>query len=362
MFNLFKNINKVCDRHRDKILNKKDVVAYGVGTKYTKGFDTGRQAICVFVKKKLPEAMLLAEEKISKKLGGFETDVFECGEIIPMTGHRGRHRPVQGSISGKVSGGTSCTLGLVVYKNGKKGIWTNEHCAHFQKDRTGSHFLQPSPGDGGLNQDSIGIITDPPRISNDKINKIDGIFIPLSVEGETKIFNHGDYPKKWVEPRLGLKIWKIGRTTGRTEAVITHINMTANVNFGGNLGVNRFFPTFFAIQNNWDFIAGGDSGSIVMCEEGVVGQVFSAASNFGIMTYGSVNRDELGITLKEKEVGFISFRHTWVGANRTLVKLNLRREPRIGNNIVRVLQPQTPIRILRYAGFFSGHHWLEIEV
>jgi len=63
----------------DRLLN---VVGTGIGSKRTAGAPTGQIAIVVFVKVKVPEAMLQPDEVIPKELEGYVTDVVETGEII----------------------------------------------------------------------------------------------------------------------------------------------------------------------------------------------------------------------------------------------------------------------------------------
>lgn len=107
---------------------------------------------------------------------------------------------------------------------------------------------------------AIGTIIYPPRIKNTEVNKIDSIFIPLSEDYELRVYGIPEnLPKRWVRPEVGKSFVKVGRTTGRTVGVISHINALAKVNYGGELGVCEFRPCIFALQNNYNIVAGGDS-------------------------------------------------------------------------------------------------------
>lgn len=66
-----------------ELLAKKNVVSVGKGIKKVGGVSTGRLAIIIGVKKKLPLADLAAQDIVPKVIGnpGEETDIVEVGEI-----------------------------------------------------------------------------------------------------------------------------------------------------------------------------------------------------------------------------------------------------------------------------------------
>jgi len=373
MFNFFRQpIEKVKAKCEKELLIKEDCLAVGIGNKIKNGVDTGKLAICIFVKKKKPDYLLSPAARIPKRIDGWQTDVIETDEFLPMN-NRQRIRPVQGSIIAKVEGGTSCTAGLVCWKNGVQGVLTNEHCLHTKgQNNTGKRYLQPSPIDlGSPERDMIGIINSSPIIRNDRVNRIDSAFVPLSVPGEEKIFGIGDYPKRWIEPKLGMRVMKIGRTTGRTEGVISHINIQAKSNFGGNLGLVKFFPTFFVRQTNFNVLAGGDSGSIVFALNkdgsiaGIVGQGFLASSTLAIFLYGLVIRDDLQIELDKPEIGFLAL-GKWLTIRNleitTNARTNLRSSPEIENNIIRILPVGTKLEITGIGGVSNNLFWIGVTI
>lgn len=366
IFNLFfrKSIKRVCEENTDRLLEKDGVCAVGIGHKVTKGIDTGEDAICVFVEHKRPVREMSLEDTIPKQVEGIQTDVIEIGgEIKPM--HKKKHRPLVGGISGKVEGGSACSIGLIVFKDGKPYALTNEHCVHYPsgQNNKGKNFIQPSPYDGGNTTDKIGIINTDPIIRNDKTNKIDSCLIPLDTDYKTEVLNYGSYKKQWVEPKVGTPFVKIGRTTGTTYGVISHTNVTAMVNYKGSLGTCSFFPCVFALQNNYDIVNGGDSGSIILNEDGIIGQTFAAAPNLAIFLTGTVIRDELGVELENNQPleGYCAMHHLWSSNEKTFVRLNLRSEPRLGNNIIKTMPVGTKISVLGYAGFSNGFFWLKIK-
>lgn len=369
MFNFFrKSINRVIQEQGKDICQKCHSLGVAEGEKIKDRKPTGEKAIVFLVKEKLPKTQLLSSETIPEKLGGYKTDVIEThGDIEPVNGHRGRHRPVIGGISGKVYGGTACTLGLTAYKNGAPIALTNEHCAHYPKgsNQLNSYFLQPSPADGGKEHDKIGIITSSPRIKNNQQNKIDSIFIPLDTPANLEVRKILNYTKKWQDPKVGVKFRKPSRTTDYTEGVISYTNALSRVNYGGSLGVCEFYPTCWAVQNNYDIVNGGDSGSCIFDEWGnVIGQTFAAAPNLAIFMPFSSIVEELGITLDvEKPLeGYIAVNKGWFSDVEVLVNgLRFREMPGLNEKILEVLNAGQRIEILEYGEYADNWHWLKIK-
>jgi hypothetical protein len=345
--------------------NPQGVQAIGLGHKISKGKDTGRMAICYFVKEKLPKEQL-GDNCIPKEINGFETDIIETGgEIEPL--YKTKHRPIQGGISGKVEGGTACSIGIPCYRNGVRGVITNEHCVMYPSgtNNVGKRFLQPSPNDGGKVTDAIGLVTDAPTIKNNKVNKKDSVFIPTFVPVEDSVLGF-DYKPKAIEPKIGMPFTKIGRTTGKTEGIISHINVTALINYKGDLGVCEFFPCIFALQNNYNIVDGGDSGSCIYNEDGVIGQTFAAGPNLAIFLPISSVIEELGITLEEPKLYVAAGKEWYVELGtetKTMVNLNLRTEPRVHpSTFIRTLPVGTELKVINYAGKSGGYEWLEVEL
>ena len=365
MFNwLFKkNIEQVLQKNKEELLKKKNV--WSVATSKVKikdGQTVKKDCIMVFVNKKEDMPFLMSEDVIPKEIDGVPTDVYDLGgEVKPM--YKQKHRPLVGGISAIVEGGTACTLGLVVLKDGKKVALTNDHCVSFQgNNNVGKKYIQQSPADGG--SEEVGKIISAPILRNDIVNKIDSAIVELSAESLHEVLNLPNYKQEWKEPGVGMKIIKIGRTTGRTEGAISNINVEANVNYGGNLGLCKVFPTIFVLQNNYDIVNGGDSGSCIFSEDGyLVGQTFAAAPNLAIFMPIRSVIEELGIELKEKQEGYVALERTFITDKEVLVDgLNFRSSPEISTNIIKKLYKGTIIEVVGYAGFKSSYHWLKIKV
>ena len=143
---------------RKKLLRRKNVVGIGVGIKLTRGEDTGKNAIVVFVQKKLPEADIFRTEVLPEKIDGLETDVVEIG-TVRLLGRTDRERPAQPGVSIGHYKSTAGTLGAIVkdLKTGEKLILSNNHVlanATNGKDgrsQLGDPILQPGGWVGLLN-------------------------------------------------------------------------------------------------------------------------------------------------------------------------------------------------------------------
>ena len=177
-------IKTLIEKKGSDLIEKHNAHCIAEGNKITAGRDTGERAVVFFVNKKLPKEGLDPETAIPARINGVLTDVIESEEIIPMESPRGRFRPVVGGVSGKVEGGTACSIGLVCYKDGRPHALTNSHCCHFYRigvDNKGKSFLQPAPSDGGsVGRDVVGTVSHSPILRNDKINKIDSAIIPIN--------------------------------------------------------------------------------------------------------------------------------------------------------------------------------------
>ena len=347
-----------------KYLRDNDILGVAIGNKVKSGCVTNIKSITFLVKKKLPEARMMSAEVLPQEIDGYATDVVEVGgEILPM--NKKKHRPVVGGISGMRQGLTACTLGMIVFKDGKPHALTNQHCVtskELAESSIGEKWVQPSPVDGGGAQDSIGIVANSNCLHENEVNLIDSHIVPLEAPYELTVHGYGEYPKKWVEPEIGMRFTKVGRTTGKTTGTITHVNATAIVRYGDKY--LKFCPCFFAVQDNYNIVNGGDSGSVVLCEEGVIGQVFAAGPNLAIFLYGSVIGEKLGITLAPPAEGYIAL-GDWMDFSGLGVVLksgaNFRSTPGISDNVIRVLPAGTKLNVLDGSEIKDGYLWVKVD-
>jgi hypothetical protein len=75
------NIKKLIKKHSSELFKKQGVVIVGRGNKIVKGENTGKPAIVVGVKAKLPLVELATEDVVPRQISGVDVDVVEVGEI-----------------------------------------------------------------------------------------------------------------------------------------------------------------------------------------------------------------------------------------------------------------------------------------
>jgi len=300
-------IAEMQEDEQDALLMKENVVGVGVGHKITKGLDTGDPCLSVFVSQKLDKDLLNSKDRIKSKVGKYNTDVVETGEIfagvnvigpVPVSDKdeevgietlRGRVRPAEGGYSVGHHKITAGTIATAVYDAKpfpgiprKYYILSNNHVLANSNDaRIGDPILQPGPYDGGVfPRDVIA------RLSRFVTIRFDGTpnYVDSAIaEGE---FHDLDREIYWIGYVKGVRsltkpgdiVQKTGRTTNYTTGKVTHINATVNVNYGGSR-VARMARQIITTNMS----AGGDSGSL-LCDmnENAVGLLFAGSSQVTI--------------------------------------------------------------------------------
>ncbi|MGQ9513057.1 hypothetical protein [Thermodesulfitimonas sp.] len=86
-------------RHRKNLINLPNVVGVGIGRKRTRGAETGKPALIVFVAKKLPPEFLPRAALVPKSLEKIKTDVVETGRFRLLAENTGRYRPAPPGVS-----------------------------------------------------------------------------------------------------------------------------------------------------------------------------------------------------------------------------------------------------------------------
>lgn len=304
-------------RYVNSLLNKKNVVACGVGYKFTGGQLTEEPSVVVSVSRKLPANQLAASDVVPERVGEVKTDVVETGLIRAWQNTTDKWRPAPGGVSIGHIDITAGTLGCLVVRGTELFILSNNHVlANSNKGEVGDPIIQPGRYDGGTLADRIATLeafvplnfgTAPPtcpwttgliRLFNylaktlgsdhrlqgyrmaAETNHVDAaIARPLS-DGlvERRILNIG-VPKGSREVTLGTAIRKSGRTTGLTNGQVLQIDATVRVSYG-DAGIATFEEQFVAgAMSN-----GGDSGSGVLDQDDfVVGLLFAGSDSSTII-------------------------------------------------------------------------------
>ena len=175
----------------------------------------------------------------------------------------------------------SGTLGALIEKNGKLHVLSNNHVlARINKGRKGEAIVQP----GYLDQRPICQV--PPddetiahlrawkkiRFGSNKRNRVDAAIaeiVPGAVDPTGRLLKIGVPGSVPVDPAIGMRVKKVGRTSGLTRGMIISTDVVANVTFETRCGneiekTARFIDQIAIVSNNnRDFSKGGDSGSMI---------------------------------------------------------------------------------------------------
>lgn len=249
-----------------------NIVGMGISEKVSGNKRVGILALTYYVERKLPRAKLTAETSVPPTVpdwisGGenIVTDVKEIGRLRPEI--NATRNPFQPGNSIGHFNTTAGTLGAVVTKGGELYILSNSHVlALAGKAKRGDAILYPGKIDGG-------------KLSTDLVAKLAGFkkFIP-----GTSFVNRVDcaiakpttqrlgdllaeikglgLPRKIIQPARGMKVTKVGRTTGRTTGRIEDVHFRFTLDYEGSVGVVGFIDQALCTRYTDD----GDSGSLVI--------------------------------------------------------------------------------------------------
>jgi hypothetical protein len=305
-------------QYTDVMLDKRNVVACGVGYKEVAGVRTDELCVIVSVVQKESRDVLAPENMIPRSLEGISTDVQETGVIRALQDHTARWRPAPGGVSCGHVDITAGTLGCLVTRGGQIYILSNNHVlANSNQGQAGDPILQPGPHDGGTMADQIATLADfvPINFGTDtatcpfatgmagalnwaagltgsqhrlqairqiaETNLVDAALAqPLSDDLVEKRILEIGLPQGVAEGTLGLQVHKSGRTTGLTSGEITQVDATVRVSYGiGNTA------TFTDQLVAGPMSSGGDSGSAVLDEQDrVIGLLFAGSSSTTIFS------------------------------------------------------------------------------
>ena len=143
---------KIVKKFSGELLRKSGVVTVGLGTKVVGGFDTGKTALVVGVRQKLPLSQLAPKDVVPREIKGLVTDVIQSGEVKVQNGELDRTkkwRPAPGGVSIGHRDVTAGTLGCLVYKKGVPKVLSNNHVlGNMNKAVKDDPVYQPGVYDG----------------------------------------------------------------------------------------------------------------------------------------------------------------------------------------------------------------------
>jgi len=244
-------------------------------------------------------------------------------------------RPAPGGVSIGHKAITAGTIGCLVTRDGEWFILSNNHVlANMNNAVVGDEILQPGVYDNGsVPDDVIATLEDfvPVKFMLDigdcpiaksvangfnavarffgtksrmsairlssETNLVDAaIARPINLDDVIRDVLGIQTPSGHREIALGDAIVKSGRTTGVTRGTVTQIDATLQIMYGNNIAV-------FEQQIVTDaFCGGGDSGSIVLADDGggnVVGLLFAGSEDGGTMIMCRIQNvlDLLGVAI-----------------------------------------------------------------
>jgi hypothetical protein len=300
-------------------LRRRNVIGCGVGLKIKDGQITGIPSVVVSVVRKEPPSQLSQSDLIPPVLDSVPTDVVETGPIGPLRLERqGPMRPVRPGVSIAHRNGTAGTLGCLVHRSGQPFLLSNNHVlALLNTARAGDVVLQPGPADGGTIDHAVGdlaafelirFIGEPlpsqptpmptppanwlerllqllgmrsasqpstaPSATSAYLNRVDAAIVRpySSVQLQSALLDVNTPPSGIADPKLGVRVYKTGRSTGLTSGMITQVDVTVDVTYGSRTAryANQIMMTPFTQR--------GDSGALVIDEQRrAVGLVYSGS-------------------------------------------------------------------------------------
>ncbi|SHE49927.1 chymotrypsin family serine protease [Streptoalloteichus hindustanus] len=304
-------IRPVKRRVEDDLIVRPGVVGVDIGEKVTAGRPTGRPAIVVAVRRKLPAAEVPPDQLVPPEVDGVPTDVVEEDyvlhpAVIPLgeeEADAGSVPPPDRTIVGGLSMGpcrpirlappdvprpgdytTAGTIGALVTDRGGSGaamVVTNFHVACVDDAwAVGDTMAQPSRMDGGrCPQDVFGTLARAALSS-----RVDGAIVELTEvrPHQNAVAEigpvHGDAPAA-----VGMAVRKRGRTTGLTTGRIASVDATLSVNYGNGLGVRTLRDQIRIVADGDRFGDRGDSGAVIVdAAQRVVGLYFAGTVDGGV--------------------------------------------------------------------------------
>jgi hypothetical protein len=211
---------KVLKQHEKMLRSHKGVYKVDVGYRWKDGKMTGEIAIRVHVKKKKPVKDLESADVVPDVLDGFPVDVIQSNLELQRTTRRD---PLVGGIETRnVNIGSVGTLGAIVFDAGTNQplALSNHHVyvANRPNNAVGDRVNQPGTT---VNPDTLGVVNRSHR----------GLDCAVATRNGTRANSTSiiDFPggiKGVVEPMIGMRVAKSGRTTGTTMGMVEGVSST----------------------------------------------------------------------------------------------------------------------------------------
>jgi hypothetical protein len=291
-----------------------NVVGVGIGRKLVGGKPTQGHCVRFYVAHKLPKNVIPPKNMLPTRIGGVATDVVESGRFKAFPASiatlRSRQRPARpgcsigfqytGAMAGYIMAGT---FGAVVQKGGKTFILSNNHVlADVNKKAKGAPIFQQGLLDGGhVPADQIAKLTKFIKLNAKGANKVDCAIAEVL---NPKTVNAAPYASvgrlKSTAPKAaasGMKVEKVGRTTGYTKGVVHDVAADVQVDYDGV--VLTFQNQIVIFGTGKPFSDSGDSGSLIVesSSKSAVALLFGGSKTYTLANHFDEVLSALGVTL-----------------------------------------------------------------
>ncbi|ANZ37441.1 hypothetical protein BBK82_16680 [Lentzea guizhouensis] len=287
----------------DEFLARPGVIGVDIGEKYTGGRPTGRAAIVVYVCAKGPHH----PQQIPAEIGGVPTDVVaetillhrarlsRSSEVLGEPGAAERHAVLRGGLSigparsvrvvppeVPVAGEYVIvgTLGaFVVTRTDRKvlGLTTFHVGCVDDSWSVGDEFLHPSRVDGGVAGADLVAVLDRAALAG----AVSAAGLRMGARPfRAEVLDIGALTGT-APAVVGSSVRKRGRTTGLTYGVVTSVDATVRLDFGGGIGV-RTLRDQIRVHSAERFGDHGDSGAVLVdADNRVVGLYVGGTGSTG---------------------------------------------------------------------------------
>jgi hypothetical protein len=264
----------VQNRHTPELMALAGVIGTGVGVN-----DAGAPVILVLTDRTEIGGIPMAVEGIATRTEYVGT-VKAMGK--PSTGYKGTYRPVPCGVTiGRADECASGTIGCVVQANAsstaKYALSNNHVFAKQNAGQAGDAIVQPGRYDiNCATAGNVGNLVSFAPISSSANNVIDAAIVEYNTAYATTTVNGWTYGNTVQNAAVGLKVTKVGRTTGVTSGSVNGINVTIRVQY--DFGVATFVNQIYV---KGQFIQSGDSGSLMVSQtdKKPVGLNFAGSAN-----------------------------------------------------------------------------------
>ncbi len=248
-----------------------NIVGVGIGKKIKGGQPTATDAVRVYVNRKFPKAQIPQPQLVPTAIRGVPTDVVETGRFRafaltpPPTSPRDRFRPIRpGTSIGPPPIGNMVEAGTLA-----QYILSNNHVlANEDKLPAGTAIFQPALLDkGNQTTDQVATLSKTVPLSTKGNNSVDCAIaaidkaIPVDPTILPKVGKLATTSP--IDATDGMKVHKVGRTTGYTTGSV--LDISADVNIQYDIGTLTFQgQILIAPDQGQMFSDAGDSGSLIV--------------------------------------------------------------------------------------------------